>query len=312
MYPTKLPPVCITKLLNALDSNSLLVRFLSAASNTAEKHNTFTKQYVHWSTCWLSSDTQGTCRHNFMCQAALKRTLWVPLGSHIQKLLRVRTGPWAGAGEMLAPGSSGVLFSSHTSECSYTLTPSQFSNPVMLKYVRVSPNSVTVLGTLYPSSVLNSKRHLLAACCPIQGPFQIPMAYLVAAFHPSRSLSCYHGHPLGTWLLSPQTLQNPIHWHQFVFQRPDSKCLLGPFRWSQIYSHCLGSLSVSKQPLDPDGTTAPATFQAQVPEAARQTPILSATCLPDKLPFSMWLCCCHFPPSPPPTSPRASLNMTAI
>lgn len=56
-----------------------------------------------------------------------------------------------------------------TSEVAYTFTPWQFPNPVLLKYILVSQNSVTLLGVYYVASVLNSKWHLFAACCPVPG-----------------------------------------------------------------------------------------------------------------------------------------------
>lgn len=78
------------------------------------------------------------------------------------------------------------------------LDPTAVLKPCDVKICSSSSEQCHSLGCLVSVICFEQQAASVAACCPIQGACQIPVALLVAAFHPSRSLCCYHGHPLGT------------------------------------------------------------------------------------------------------------------
>lgn len=118
-------------------------------------------------------------------------------------------------------------------EFPYALTPWPFSSPVILNYFQVSQNSAAISGISHAPSVLNSKWHLVAACCPVPacirnsrclfcGSRPLQQVVLLPSLASSGSLT----------LLPHKTLPDPTQWHQFVSQRPHFTCLIDPFQLS--------------------------------------------------------------------------------
>lgn len=144
----------------------------------------------------------------------------MPHGIHLRNSLRVGIWHLAGAQEMLTLKLNGALFSSQTRVFLGSAPMAVNPNPVVLNYLQINQNSVTFLGISSASSVWNSKWHLVAACSPIPGCISNSNCFLCDSLPPQQGSLPPSLVPSGHLTLLPKTLQNPTHWHQFVFPVP--------------------------------------------------------------------------------------------